>query len=144
MTSSQRRALYSPELLALAVELADYPFEPEAPGHGRARSRTCGSTIELSHRGEGELSGTGLRVSACAVGQTAAAIFAAHAEGRTADDLRLTVEQLSDWLAGSGIEPDWPRIAALEPALPHPGRHEAILLPWRAGLDALSNVQTGG
>jgi hypothetical protein len=26
----------------------------------------------------------------------------------------------------------------LEPALPHSGRHEAILLPWRAALDALS------
>lgn len=144
MTSSPRRALYSPELLALAVELADYPFEAKAPGQGRARSRTCGSTIELSHHGEGGLAGTGLRVSACAVGQAAAAIFAGNAEGQTADDLRVAVDKLSNWLSGIGIKPDWPRIAALEPALPHHGRHEAILLPWRAALDALSNANTDG
>ena len=75
MASSRAPALYSTELLALAIELADYPFDAAAPAKGHARSRSCGSVIDLSSSG-GSLEDLGLRVSACAVGQASAAIFA--------------------------------------------------------------------
>ena len=37
--------LYSTDLLALAVSLADYPIDPELPLQGEVRSRTCGSSV---------------------------------------------------------------------------------------------------
>lgn len=79
-------------------------------------------------------------VQACAVGQAAAAIFASAASGRTRDDIRLTERHLAAWLSGGLSVPDWPDIAMLEQARGLPGRHGAILLPWKAALDALPNT----
>lgn len=144
MTTRQRTALYSPQLLALAVELAECPFDPDMPLQGHARSRICGSAITLSACGDGQLDALGMRVAACAVGQASAALFARSAQGRTAAELEGTLAELRAWLGKTGDEPAWPGIAALAPALDHPGRHEAILLPWRAALDALCNAGARG
>lgn len=143
MTGAPRGALYSREMLALAVELAAYPFDPAAAFTGDARSRTCGSTVSLS-ASTGELDGIGLRVSACAVGQAAAAIFAGAAQGKAKSEIAAAEDAIRRWLEGDGAQPDWPRIALLAPALPHRGRHEAILLPWRAALAALSKAEARG
>ena len=143
MTASRGAVLYSPALLSLAVDLANYPFDASAPATGQARSRTCGSTVELSSRSEVEIRGLGLKVAACAVGQAAAAIFAREAVGKNRDDCETAVAGIQAWLAGDGPMPGWPGLAALEAARDYPGRHEAILLPWKAALDALCNPATG-
>jgi NifU-like protein involved in Fe-S cluster formation len=133
-------ALYSPALLGLAVELAEYPLAEDLALRGEARSRSCGSTLVLgcTTDDEGAIAELGMRVSACAVGQASAAIFAKQAHGRDAASLERGLAGIDNWLAGSGDRPSWPGLDALDPALPHPGRHEAILLPWRAALAALS------
>ena len=140
MASSRAPALYSTELLALAIELADYPFDAAAPAIGHARSRSCGSVIDLSSSG-GSLEDLGLRVSACAVGQASAAIFARESSGMDAAAIAAMVENLGEWLQGQAPSSILPRLELLEPARPHLGRHEAILLPWRAALDALSKTE---
>lgn len=140
MASSRAPALYSTELLALAIELADYPFDAAAPAKGHARSRSCGSVIDLSSSG-GSLEDLGLRVSACAVGQASAAIFARESSGMDAAAIAAMVENLGEWLQDQAPSSILPRLELLEPARPHLGRHEAILLPWRAALDALSKTE---
>ena len=140
MASSRAPALYSTELLALAIELADYPFDAAAPAIGHARSRSCGSVIDLSSSG-GSVEDLGLRVSACAVGQASAAIFARESSGMDAAAVAAMVENLGEWLQGQAPSSILPRLELLEPARPHLGRHEAILLPWRAALDALSKTE---
>ena len=140
MASSRVPALYSTELLALAIELADYPFDAAAPAIGHARSRSCGSVIDLSSSG-GSLDDLGLRVSACAVGQASTAIFARESSGMDAAAVAAMVENLGEWLQGQAPSSILPRLELLEPARPHLGRHEAILLPWRAALDALSKTE---
>ena len=140
MASSRAPALYSTELLALAIELADYPFDAAAPAKGNARSRSCGSVIDLSSSG-GSLEDLGLRVSACAVGQASAAIFARESSGMNAAAIAAMVENLGEWLQDQAPSSILPRLELLEPARPHLGRHEAILLPWRAALDALSKTE---
>lgn len=133
-------ALYSPSLLALAVELADYPYDETASFIGEARSRRCGSTLALSaDTGFRQL---GLKVAACAVGQAAAAIFARHAEGKNQADIETALSEIRSWLTSDGPLPDWTDIAMLEAARDYPGRHDAIQLPWRAALDALSKAAT--
>ena len=133
--------LYTPELLALTVELADYPPLERHSARGEAHSPTCGSTlaIDLALDGEGRIGQLGLRVRACAVGQAAAAIFARHAAGRTANDIAAAADQLALWLAGEGAKPDWPDLATIVPARDYPARHGAIMLPWKAALAALSS-----
>ncbi|EDL50291.1 iron-sulfur cluster assembly scaffold protein [Erythrobacter sp. SD-21] len=140
MTQAVRRALYSPELLALAVELADHPYDADAPLQGQAHSRSCGSSIALSLDPASRL---GLRVTACAVGQASAAIFARHFDAHPVARLSATHNQIERWLGGAEERPDWPGMQILEPARAYPGRHGAILLPWRAALDALSKGGAG-
>ena len=138
--------LYTPELLGLAVSLADVPPAPDLPFHGSARSKSCGSTLDLDLGldGDGKVEALGLKVRACAVGQAAAAVFAAGAEGRSPEGLSQARKQVATWLEGTGDLPDWPGFAALKPARSYPGRHGALLLPWNAALDALSTAQPGG
>ena len=144
MSAAQR--LYTPELLALAVELAEYPPLETSPIHGEARSPTCGSTlaVDLAIDGDGLIERLGLRVRACAVGQAAAAIFARHARGLDRHELRSALERLEAWLDDEGPAPDWPDLALLAPARAYPARHAAMLLPWRAALAALSSAAPAG
>lgn len=134
--------LYTPDLLALATDLARYPLDPALPLTGEARSRTCGSTIALglSRGADGRIDRVGLRAHACAVGQAAAAIFAQGAPGRDRAGVASAHEALTAWLAGSGALPDWPGLAALASARDYPARHGAIPLAWTAALAALPSV----
>ncbi len=138
--------LYTPELLALAVALAEYPADPDLPLHGEARSKSCGSTLraDLALDAEGRIARLGLQVRACAVGQAAAAIFARAAAGRSGDDVAAARRALDQWLAGTGPLPDWPGLAAIAPARDYPARHGAIMLPWTAASAALSSAAAGG
>jgi NifU-like protein involved in Fe-S cluster formation len=131
--------LYTPELLGLAVSLAEWPLDPAADYRGEARSVTCGSTLAFSCSLDagGAVAAPGLRVSACAVGQAAAALFIAEAAGRNRAEIAGTRDAIARWLAGDGGLPDWPGFAVLEPARAFPARHGAILLAWNAALAAL-------
>ena len=134
--------LYTPELLALAVSLADYPADPGLPLHGEARSKSCGSTLsaDIATGASGRIERVGLRVRACAIGQASAAIFARSAIGRSSQEIEGTRQALSAWLEGTGGLPDWPGLQTLVPARDFPGRHGAIMLPWTAAAAALSSL----
>ncbi|ANU07984.1 iron-sulfur cluster assembly scaffold protein [Paraurantiacibacter namhicola] len=138
MSGDSAARLYSTEILALAVSLAGHPYREDAALHGKARSRTCGGTLDLSFDLEdGRIAKPGLRMSACAIGQASAAIFLNAAIGLDTAGLEAGRRAMTDWLAGEGVRPDWPGMAALEPARDYPSRHGAILLPWNAAHDAL-------
>jgi NifU-like protein involved in Fe-S cluster formation len=144
MTAAQR--LYTPELLALAVELAEYPSLDTAPVHAEARSPTCGSTlaIDLALDEDGRIARIGMRVRACAVGQASAAIFARHATGRDLPELAAALARLEAWLDDEGPAPDWPDLALIDPARAYRARHGAMLLPWKAATAALSSAAAAG
>jgi NifU-like protein involved in Fe-S cluster formation len=138
--------LYTPELLALAVGLADYPPDASLPLHGNARSKSCGSTLALDIAVDAgdHIERLGLQVRACAVGQASAAIFARGAKGQSLDEIESTYNALTAWLAGSGDLPDWPGLQAIAAARDFPARHGAIMLPWTAARDALSSQTPSG
>lgn len=144
MSGAER--LYTPEMLALAVELARWPFDPAARLQGDARSPACGSTLALSLACSpaGMVEGLGMRVRACAVGQAAAAIFARHAVGLDHTRIEGSHAAIEQWLAGSGPMPDWPDLHLIAAAREFPGRHGAMLLPWKAGIAALSKAPAAG
>jgi len=138
--------LYTPELLGLSTRLAEFPLSGEFDYRAEARSRTCGSTIEVGVDvgADGAITMLGLQVSACAIGQSSAAILALDAKGRSPADFRRILTEIETWLASDGTwqapVPDWPGFEALVPARPHQGRHGALLLAWTAINQALSTA----
>lgn len=141
MTGAPKAKLYSPALLGLATGLVQFPLTGDLPFRAEARSRSCGSVIALGLAlGEhGGIARIGMTVSACAIGQASAALLAQGALGAEPARLRDTADALAVWLAGEGdLHADWPGLAPLTPARDHPGRHGALLLPWKAACEALS------
>lgn len=134
-------ALYTPEILALAVTLADYPLTAALRLRGEAQSRVCGSWVAMGLEVDaaGRIAAAGAMVTACAIGQSAAALFLASAQGKGRAAIAASRDAVAAWLAGEGAMPAWPGMAALAAARAYPARHAAILLPWRAALEALSN-----
>lgn len=143
MNAPPREKLYSPTLLGLATQLADFPLLDDLPLVGEARSHTCGSSVVCGIKAEddGTIAEIGLRTSACAVGQAAAAIFVQHAKSIDRRSVNEAVVALESWLAGNGTQPDWPGIEDLAPAIAFPARHGAILLAWKAASEALSKAR---
>ena len=138
--------LYTPELLALAVELAQWPPIETARVRSEVRSPTCGSTLalDLVLHPNGRIERLGMRVRACAVGQASAAIFARAAAGKDAEQIGQALERLEAWLDDQGPAPEWPGLGAIAAARDYPARHGAMLLPWRAALAALSSARAAG
>lgn len=131
--------LYTPEILGLATGLAAYPWDGALPLTGEARSRSCGSTIALglATDAQGAIERVAVRSQACAIGQAAAALFAAGASGLSGAQVRESRDALARWLAGEGAMPDWPGLSAIAPARDYPARHGAILLAWHTASDLL-------
>lgn len=137
-----RQVLYSPEILAAAVRLADYPADPDLPLVGDARSRSCGSTLAMRVETDrdGVIVRAGCRAQACAVGQAAASIFLDGAAGKRAQEIERSRSELAAWLGRAGPMPEWPGLELLEPARDYPARHGAIMLAWDAALAALASA----
>lgn len=131
-------ALYTPAVLGLATSLARYPLSDDLTLRGSARSATCGSTIELGLDcgADQTITRLGLRASACAIGQAAAAIFAQHAAGLSRREIKQGYAQVEAWLVGGAL-PAWPGLAEIAAARDYPARHGAVLLAWRAALVAM-------
>ena len=142
MTTQGASKLYTPEILGLAMDLSQYPLIGAWSFTGRARSRSCGSIVEmgLDIGSDDTVTRLGLSVTACATGQAAAAIFAHSAVGRSPRELAEIRQHVDAWLREQATQPTWPNMAILEPAREYPARHDAIMLPWRAADAALSNV----
>lgn len=131
--------LYTPEILALATTLARWPLDASLQNNATVRSRSCGSTLSLGLETDpdGRIIKLGLAAQACAIGQAAAAIFAAEAVGRDAAEISRTEQALLAWLGGDGTMPDWPGLDAIAPARAYPARHGAIMLAWQAARQLL-------
>jgi NifU-like protein involved in Fe-S cluster formation len=144
MSSAER--LYTPELLGWTVRLAEYRLAQDLPLAGDARSPSCGSSLSmtLETNDAGAISAIGMRVSACAIGQASAAVFAEHAVGRATEEIAASLAEMEAWLRGEGSLPGWPDLEVIAPARNFPGRHGAMLLPWKAALTALSKAQEAG
>jgi NifU-like protein involved in Fe-S cluster formation len=137
------KVLYTPDILALAVSLADWPMADDLPHQAEMRSQSCGSVVRvgLALDADGKVSRLGVRAQACALGQASAALLAEHANGQVRGALVDARDALAAFLAGERTDPgDWPGIDHLASALPYPARHGSILLPWRAIVAALDHA----
>lgn len=135
MINTPPKPLYTPDILALAVSLIDWPLQPGMDRPVELRSQSCGSVVRVGLELDraGKVARFGVDARACALGQASAAILAAHVSGRDKADIIAARDALTAFLAGQRGDPgDWPGIDHLASALPYPARHGSIMLPWRA------------
>jgi NifU-like protein involved in Fe-S cluster formation len=131
--------LYNRDILRLAAAIP-HLGRLEAPHACSERvSPVCGSrvTVEVRVDARGQVAELAQEVRACALGQAAASLMAAHAIGRAPAELARARDHLAAYLAGSRDDPgQWPGLAVLEPARPYSARHASILLPFEAAAEA--------
>jgi len=138
-------ALYTPTVLGLATQLAQWPMDDAMPLHGAARSASCGSTLRvgIAVDAAGRITRIGLAAQACAIGQACAAIMASHAIGCGQGDFVEAEAAIARWLVTDSALPAWPGLDVIAAARDFSGRHGAILLAWRAVLAAFGEQIAG-
>lgn len=145
--SAPGKVLYTQDILALAVSLIDWPFEPGLRHQAEQRSQSCGSVVRvgLDLDESGRVEKFGIDASACALGQASAAVLAAQVTGQDQAGLLAARDALEAFFAGHRTDPgDWPGTEHLASALPYRARHGSILLPWRAVVAALDGKSGSG
>lgn len=136
-------ALYTREILRLAVSIPHQQRLAHPDGTAERRSRTCGSKVvaDVAVTDSGALQDLGLDISACALGQASAAILGAQAIGKSVAEIESTRTGLAAFLEGTGESPgNWPDMDKLAAAKDHKGRHAAILLPFDAVIAAFTDA----
>ncbi len=135
--------LYSERILSLAANLP--VTDPlEAPdGSASKRSPLCGSNIRVEITlTDGKISEFHQDVKACALGQSAASVFAANVIGMDLEGVRKGRDQLFAMLTNDGPIPDPPfqELAVLEAAKEYKNRHASIMLVFEATLAAFEET----
>ncbi|MBF0680202.1 MAG: iron-sulfur cluster assembly scaffold protein [Devosia sp.] len=137
--------LYSDRILELAGN-APQPGRLAAPdASARKVSRVCGSLIEVDIQLEnGVITAYGHDVSACALGQTSAAIVAEQIVGTSASDFRSLRDAMHAMLRAEGAPPNgkWSDLRYLEPVRDFPARHTSTLLVFDAVVAALEKIES--
>ena len=139
MAAGVTEPLYTRDILRLAASVAPFAALPRTDGAAELRSPTCGSRIRVAVTLEdGRVTALAQKVEACAFGQAAAALMADAAPGRDLADARAALAGVEAWLGGD--DGAAPFLAPLNPARSRPGRHGAMLLPFRALVAALEEA----
>jgi len=138
--------LYSERILEIAANPPEAPrlAVPDASAH--RVSRVCGSMIDVDiELRDGIVTAYGHEVSACALGQTSAAIVAREIVGTPAAEFRAVREQMIAMLKAGGAPPagKWADLALLEPVRDYKPRHTSTLLVFEAVNDALDKLEAG-
>jgi NifU-like protein involved in Fe-S cluster formation len=136
--------LYSDKILDLAAN-APHPPRLAAPdASARKVSRVCGSSIEVDITvDDGVITAYGHDVSACALGQTSAAIVAREIVGTPVAEFIALRTMVARMLRVEGPVPEgrWADLAYLEPVRDYPNRHASTLLVFEAVVAAVEKLE---
>ena len=136
--------LYSEKILEIAGNppIADRLADPDASA--RRVSRICGSLIDIDVKvRDGVIVAYGHEVSACALGQTSAAIVAREIVGTQTSEFRRVRDEMTKMLKADGAPPSgkWSDLKYLEPVRDYKPRHTSTLLVFDAVADALDKLE---
>ncbi len=103
----------------------------------------CGDRVTLDLTlANGRVQAIGHRVRGCLLCQAAAAAIGNQAVGETSAQLRAVVTRLAEAIAaGSMVDDLWPELAAFAPVHAHKSRHDCVLLPFEALVQALDQAE---
>ena len=140
--------LYSDRILEIAGNqpIPGRLTDPDASA--RKVSRICGSTIEVDIKfRDGVIIDYGHEISACALGQTSAAIVATHIIGTPVAEFRRVRDEMIAMLKADGPPPSgekWADLKYLEPVRDYRPRHTSTLLVFDAVAEALDKAEASG
>ena len=137
--------LYSEMILNLAAN-ARQPGRLVLPdASARKVSRVCGSVIEVDLQvRDGVIAAYGHEISACALGQTSAAVVAREIVGTPVDEFRALRVRMHAMLKENGAPPagKWSDLKYLEPVREYRPRHMSTLLVFDAVVEALDKIES--
>jgi NifU-like protein involved in Fe-S cluster formation len=137
--------LYSQKILDLAGN-ARQPGRLASPdASARKVSRVCGSMIEVDLVvRDGLIVDYGHDISACALGQTSAAVVAREIVGTPVAEFRALREQMHAMLKADGAPPTgkWSDLQYLEPVRDYRARHASTLLVFDAVVEAAEKAES--
>jgi NifU-like protein involved in Fe-S cluster formation len=136
--------LYSDRIIEIAAN-QPRPGRLAAPqASARKVARVCGSLIEVDIAvSSGVITGYGHEISACALGQTSAAIVAREIVGTPVAEFRRVRDEMARMLKENGPPPDgarWADLKWLEPVREYRPRHASTLLVFDAVCEALDRI----
>lgn len=137
--------LYSQKILDLAGNAPQPGRLDDADGSARKVSRVCGSMIEVDVQvRDGVITGYGHEISACALGQTSAAVVAREIVGTPVGEFREIREKMHAMLKENGAPPTgkWDDLRYLEPVRDYSARHMSTLLVFDAVVEAIGKAES--
>ena len=137
--------LYSQKILDLAGNALQPGRLDHADGTARKVSRVCGSVIEVDIVvADGVITDFGHTVSACALGQTSAAVVAREIVGTPVEEFRALTDQMHAMLKENGAPPTgkWSDLGYLEPVRDYRARHLSTLLVFDAVVAAIEKAES--
>lgn len=135
--------LYSEAILEIAANAPRPPRLDDPDATARKVSRICGSLIEVDLVVRaGRITAYGHDISACALGQTSAAIVADKIVGTSVGEFQALRAQMHAMLKQNGSPPRgrWADLRYLEPVRGYPNRHASTMLVFEAIAAALDKV----
>lgn len=135
--------LYSQRILEIAANQPVPGRLADADATARKTSRICGSSIEVDLKvSDGVIVGYGHEISACALGQTSAAILASNIVGTPVAEFTGVRADFAAMLKANGPPPGgkWQDLRFLEPVRDYPNRHASTLLAFEAVAEALGKL----
>jgi NifU-like protein involved in Fe-S cluster formation len=137
--------LYSDRILEIAGNQPRPGRLADADASARKVSRVCGSSIEVDIKlDDGVIVGYGHEISACALGQTSAAIVATHVVGTPVAEFRRVRDEMTAMLKADGAPPSgerWVDLKYLEPVREYRPRHTSTLLVFDAVSEAIDKAE---
>ena len=135
--------LYHARVLELAANITKAKPLAHPQASATRVSRVCGSAIRVDLNLDGEvITEIGMVVQACALGQAAAAVLAAHAIGASAAEVRAARDGLEAMLREGSSPPSgrfW-ELRHLEGVKDYPPRFASTLLAFDAAVEALDSA----
>jgi nitrogen fixation NifU-like protein len=103
----------------------------------------CGDRVTIDVAlADGKVTDLAQKARGCLLTQAAASVIGRHGRGLTLEEARGTQAALERLLAGEAAEPGWPELSMFAPVAAVRSRHECVLLPFRALIEALRSVES--
>ena len=138
--------LYSAKILTLVANMPRAGRLPAPDASSEKVAKLCGSKITVDVKVEnGKVVDFAQDVSACALGQAAAAILGQNVIGADLSDIELARDSLAAMLRANGSPPAgrFAELAVLEPVKDYPARHASTLLAFEATVEAVRQATSG-
>ena len=138
--------LYRKELLRLAADAAGAGRLTHPDASATAHNPACGDRVTVDVRiANGHITELAHHTQACVLAQASAAILGAQAKGHTPAELRALADHVTAMLQGGPApHPPFSAFGVFDGVMEHKGRHVCVMLPFKAVLEALSEMTEPG